>query len=73
MNYRDYCRFSEVANHQRNHTVLVNEWIFNLPNVFPITSMTSFAAIDFVPDYPGTGNKVCYSSYASGTGMVYHC
>lgn len=31
LNYRDYCKFAQVANHKKTHTVLISEWVFNLP------------------------------------------
>jgi hypothetical protein len=76
MNLRDFGKFMQVANSYKNHTLLINEWIFSLPYSYPNTSMTSDSPVVvpgyFTPDYYGTGNKICYASYWSKTGLVHY-
>ena len=60
-----------MANHKKTHTVLISEWVINLPYEFADDTFSTLAAIDnFSPDYAGSGNKICYASYDAATGMV---
>lgn len=68
MNYRDYGKFAQVANNGLTKTALVNEWIINLPFVYPPGSMKLLSRLG--PSDHAAGNKICYASYSAGTGLV---
>lgn len=74
MNLRDYGKFMTIANNRKNHTILTNERIFSLPYNYPSNSMTISSSLSapgyFIPDYYSSGNKICYASYKSKTGLV---
>jgi hypothetical protein len=60
MNIVDYSRFYHVTDSSKTTTLLLSNTVLQYAE--PITIPMTTTSLDFTPDYPISGSKLCYAS-----------